>query len=69
MIFISCRKTCKRENIQIIEVDGPDLALDYFPYNLISMSDPGLVINKQVIKALITILENPLDMAILLRHC
>jgi hypothetical protein len=52
-------KLSNGENLQIIEVDGPDPTLDYFPYNLLSVNDPGLVINKQIIKALINDTRKP----------
>lgn len=41
------------ENIQIIEVDGPDPALNYPPYDQISVNNPGMTMNEKNIKILV----------------
>ena len=41
------------QNIQIVEVDGPDPTLTYAPYDRISRDDPGLPIDEQTIRTLI----------------
>lgn len=42
------------QNLQLVEVDGPNPTLDYYPYNLISKENPGLIINdKKIIKTLL----------------
>lgn len=40
-------------NLQIVEVDGPDPALTYWPYTMISVHNPGLLIDEAVIKFLL----------------
>lgn len=47
------------ENLQIVEVDGPDPTLDYFPYDLIDVNNPGLIINKKVIQSLVNDKRKP----------
>lgn len=44
------------ENLQIIEVDGPDPELDFPPYDEISIDNPGLLITEEKIRLL---LEDP----------
>lgn len=36
-------------NIQLIEYDGPDYRLNYYPYNLLSSDNKGITITKDVI--------------------
>jgi hypothetical protein len=47
------------ENLQIIEVDGPVPNLNYYPYNKISVNDPGLKITEKRIKTLLNDTRKP----------
>lgn len=47
------------ENIQIVEVDGPDPSLSYPPYDQISSSNPGLLITEETIRLLINDRNKP----------
>lgn len=46
-------------NLQIVEVDGPDCALDFPPYDRISHCNPGLDINEETIRMLINDSRKP----------
>lgn len=41
------------ENVMLIEVDGPDPSLNHYPYSKISLEEPGLVINEDIIRYLL----------------
>lgn len=43
----------KGDNLQIVEVDGPDPYLDYWPYTKISPEAPGMSMNEKTIKFLL----------------
>jgi hypothetical protein len=47
------KKLDNGENLQIIEVDGPDPTCTYYPYNKISVDNPGLKITEKRIKILL----------------
>lgn len=47
------------KNIQILEVDGPDPNLNYYPYDQISVENPGLEMNEEVIKTLLNDTRKP----------
>lgn len=40
-------------NLQLVEVDGPDPQLDFYPYDALSSESPGLIIDETVIRALL----------------
>lgn len=41
------------QNLQIVEVDGPDPALSYPPYDQISPASPGLVMTEATVRLLV----------------
>lgn len=49
----------KGENLQIVEVDGPDPTLKYPPYDQISPAEPGMLMNETNIRLLVNDTNKP----------